>query len=325
MISRVTPRAKRTPAAGHWAREPREPLGKAPLPRQPAPGAWPWRWAWSARGGFRARGVPGGGCGAGLPPGGGGACGASSLTAPAREFQFETRWRVEAAGAEDCVRGWSGTRPRDEQAREGRCPGKEASGPRGGGRRPDTLQAGSRPRQEARTAIPGGGGGGCWPFSLPPRRGLRRCPRAHAPGPCQSVRLHPGCGGALAASSPSGVAGREPAARVGSAGVVAGGRRTSPTRAAGRAHAGDPSPPLRAVRSGAVGTLSRFLRRVFPPGHQATRPGWLPFLGRWQRRGGNNLDELQGKGLRGRNNGVGGVNVGVPGPLISTPDVCGGR
>lgn len=41
-----------------------------------------------------------GGCGAGLPPEGGGVFALSSLTAPVREFQFETRRRVEAAGAE---------------------------------------------------------------------------------------------------------------------------------------------------------------------------------------------------------------------------------
>lgn len=100
IISRVAPRAKRTPAAGHWAREPREPLGKAPLPRQQAPGAWLWPWGVACPRGFPRPGRAGRGTRAGLPPGGGGACAESSLTAPVREFQFETQRRVEAAGAE---------------------------------------------------------------------------------------------------------------------------------------------------------------------------------------------------------------------------------
>lgn len=178
------------------------------------------------------------------------------------------------------VRGWNGTRSRGEQAREGRCPGKETSGPRSGGRRPDTLQAGSRPRQEARIAIPGGGGGGRWPFSLLPPRGPRRRPRALAPGPCRGVRLHPGWSSwARRALSPGGRQTRARGARglCGSRGGRAPRQPPSPTRAADRAHTGDPLSPPPAVWSGAEGTLARFLRRAFQLGHQAIGPNG--FLG----------------------------------------------
>lgn len=180
------------------------------------------------------------------------------------------------------VRGWNGTRSRGEQAREGRCPGKEASGLRSGGRGPDTLQAGSGPRQEARTAIPGGGGGGRGPVSLLPGRGPRRRPRALAPRPCRGVRLHPGCRGLAAPSLPR-VARRGPAARVGSAGVGEGARPAS--HPAPRAPQVGPTRATLCPRRPLCGlelrtdTLARFLRRAFQLGHQAIRPRWLLFLG----------------------------------------------
>lgn len=186
-------------------------------------------------------------------------------------------------------------------------------------------------------AIPGGGGGGRGPCSLPAqdRRAVpvvtRPAPRSGERG---SRRLHRGCvGGRAGGLRPrrppgehgSGVSGRGPVALVGSAGAREGASVPQSTRAAGRAPADDSPPQPRGLRGlGAAGTHARFLRRAFQLRQQAIQllmasfspalaaEGWEQFRGAAAGQGGNS--------------GAGGVELGVrgPPPQSPTPDVCGG-
>lgn len=111
---------------GYQAADPRESRGRG-RPRGVGVGGV----AWAGRGLERLEGVfaPGArpaGAREGLPPRGGGAGVRSSLTAPAREFQFETY--QEGGGGRGCRAAGAEAGPVPAaRAPEVRCPGKEAA------------------------------------------------------------------------------------------------------------------------------------------------------------------------------------------------------
>lgn len=111
-------RARDPSSLGYSATAPSESRGKG-HPRQRGGVARPE--------GVSAPGARPAGAREGLPPRGGGAGAPSPLTAPAREFQFETQRREEAGAAAQRLGlkvDWS----LRERAREVRCLGKEACG-----------------------------------------------------------------------------------------------------------------------------------------------------------------------------------------------------
>lgn len=158
-------------------------------------------------------------------------------------------------------------------------------------------------------------------------------PRTAAPSPGSRARALPrraassGVRGARRALSTGGRRTRARGARglCGSRGGRAPRQPASPTRAVGRAHASDPPPPPPAVRSGAAGTLARFLRRAFQSEHQAILPDGFLFFGRWQLRGGNSLGEFQGRGYEEEITESVALRLASRDPPSSNPDVFGGR